>query len=189
LNELRLRIRSTSPSLLLAEAIERLNIRATLVNRSPDQASRMLANVDALLEIARAYGGRGFRQFARELNADWFRRRPHDEGVVDDDEHAIRIVTMHSSKGLEWPVVIPINTASGMRPPEQFVHRRGDDTMHWVLDDVAPPDLADAIMTEAQAEAEQRLRVLYVACTPQWSCWFCRTFLGRATPPGHAPST
>jgi CRISPR-associated exonuclease Cas4 len=158
-------VRSTAPALLLGEAVERLRVRAILMTRSPDQASRALANVDALLEKARAYGVRGFRQFARDLDEEWSRRRPHDEGVVDADEHSIKIVTIHSSKGLEWPVVIPINTASGARPPEQFVHRRSDDTLHWVLGDVVSPALADAMSSQAQEEAEERLRLLYVACT------------------------
>jgi CRISPR-associated exonuclease Cas4 len=165
LRDLRLRIRSIAPALLLAEAIERLNVRAVLVSRSRDQASRALANLDAMLEKARAYGGRGFRQFARDLDDEWSQRLSHDEGVIDADEHAIKIVTIHSSKGLEWPVVIPVNTASGARRPEQFVHRRSDDTLHWVLGDVVPPDLADAVNTETQQASEERLRLLYVACT------------------------
>jgi CRISPR-associated exonuclease Cas4 len=107
LRELRLRVRSVAPAMLLAEAVERLNMRAVLVARSPDQASRALANVDAMLEKARAYGVRGVRQFARDLDEEWSRRLSHEEGVVDADEHAIKIVTIHSSKGLEWPVVIP----------------------------------------------------------------------------------
>jgi CRISPR-associated exonuclease Cas4 len=165
LRDLRRRLRSTAPALLLGEAIARLRVRAILMTRSPDQASRALANVDALLEKARAYGVRGFRQFACDVDEEWSRRFSHDEGVVDADEHSIKIVTIHSSKGLEWPVVIPINTASGARPPEQFVHRRSDDTLHWVLGDVVPPALADAMSSQVQEEAEERLRLLYVACT------------------------
>jgi CRISPR-associated exonuclease Cas4 len=121
LRDLRPRVRSTGPALLLGEAIERLRVHAILMTRSPHQASRALANVNALLEKARAYGVRGFRQFARDVDEEWSQRLPHDEGVVDADEHSIKIVTIHSSKGLEWPVVIPINTASGAR-----VHRRDD---------------------------------------------------------------
>jgi CRISPR-associated exonuclease Cas4 len=165
LRDMRLRIRNTAPALLLAEAIERLNVKAVLLARSPDQASRALANVDAMLEKARAYGGRGFRQFARDLDDDWSRRLSHDEGVVDADEHAIKIVTVHSAKGLEWPVVIPINTASGARPLEQFVHRRNDDTLHWIIGDVVPPELAEAMSAENQQASEERVRLLYVACT------------------------
>ena len=38
-----------------AEAVERLNVRAIVTTRSRDQAPRALANVDAVLEKARAY--------------------------------------------------------------------------------------------------------------------------------------
>ncbi len=165
LRDLRRRVQSTAPSLLIAEATERLKLRAILVARSADQASRALANVDAILERAGAYGVRGFRQFARDLDADWSRRASHAEGVVDAEGQAIEIVTIHSSKGLEWPVVIPINTASRPRPPEQFVHRRSDDTLHWVLGDIVPPSLSEAMNTESEQESQQRLRLLYVACT------------------------
>jgi CRISPR-associated exonuclease Cas4 len=165
LRDLRRRAFSTTPALLLAEAVERLRVRAILTMRSQEQASRALANVDSLLERARAYRVRGFRQFARDLNDDWSRHRSHDEGVVDADEHSIKLVTIHSAKGLEWPVVIPINSASSPRPPEQFVYRRSDDTLHWKLGHIVPPDLAVAMNSEAQEAAEERLRLLYVACT------------------------
>jgi CRISPR-associated exonuclease Cas4 len=165
LRDLRRQLRSAAPALLLAEAIERLKVRAILMTRSADQASRALANVDAFVEKARAYGVRGFRQFANDVNDEWSRHVSHDEGVVDADDHVIKIVTIHSSKGLEWPVVIPINGASNPRPPEQFVHRRSDDTLHWVLGDVVPPELSEAIASTAHEEAEERLRLLYVACT------------------------
>ena len=45
------------------------------------------------------------------------------------------------------------------------MHRRSDDTLHWVLGDVVPPDLADAINAGRQQASEERLRLLYVACT------------------------
>jgi CRISPR-associated exonuclease Cas4 len=70
LRDLRHRLRFTTPALLLAEAIERLRIRAIVAGRSADQATRSLANVDGLLERARNYGVRGFVQFARDLDDD-----------------------------------------------------------------------------------------------------------------------
>lgn len=165
LRHLRSRIQSTTPSLLVAEAVERLGTRAILMARSSDQASRAIANVDAILERARAYGVRGFRQFAQQLSAEWSRHAPHLEGVVDAEGQSIAIVTIHSSKGLEWPVVIPINTASGSRPLQQFIHRRTDDTLHWVLGEIVPPSLAAAMTSEGVEASEERLRLLYVACT------------------------
>jgi hypothetical protein len=65
------RVRATVPALLIAEAIERLSGRAILAARNRDQASRALANLDAVVERARAHGVQGFRQFAMELNAEW----------------------------------------------------------------------------------------------------------------------
>jgi CRISPR-associated exonuclease Cas4 len=165
LRDLRRRVRSTTPSLLIAEAVERLGTRAILMARSSDQASRAISNVDAILERARAYGVRGFRQFAQEFNGEWSRHAPHVEGVVDAEQQSIAIVTIHSAKGLEWPVVIPINTASGSRPLHQFVHSRTDDTLQWVLGDIVPPSLAEAMTSEAAEASQERLRLLYVACT------------------------
>jgi CRISPR-associated exonuclease Cas4 len=108
---------------------------------------------------------RGFRQFARDLDDDWSSGTGHTEGTLDAEGQAIELVTIHSSKGLEWPTVIPINTPSQLRKPEQFVHRRSDDTGHWALGDVAPPSLSGAMNAEGQEAAQERLRLLYVACT------------------------
>jgi CRISPR-associated exonuclease Cas4 len=165
LRDLRRRVRSTTPALLLSEAIERLRVRAIVMARSSDQASRALANIDCLLERARVYGVRGFQKFARDLDDDWSSGAGRVEGALDAEGQAIEIVTIHSSKGLEWPIVIPINTPSQFRKPEQFVHRRTDDTLHWALGDIAPPSLSGAMHAEGQEAAQERLRLLYVACT------------------------
>jgi ATP-dependent exoDNAse (exonuclease V) beta subunit len=45
------------------------------------------------------------------------------------------------------------------------VHRRADDTLHWILGETAPPDLAAAREEEGRNEARQRERLWYVACT------------------------
>ena len=117
------------------------------------------------MERARAYSVRGLTQLAGDLEADWGPPEPHDEARVDASGQAIEIVTVHSSKGLEWPVVIPINTASEFRRRDPFIYRRRDDTMHWVLGDVVPPAIADAISLDDKESAEERERLLYVACT------------------------
>jgi CRISPR-associated exonuclease Cas4 len=165
LRDLRLRLRVTTPALLLAEAIERLRVRAIVAGRSADQAARSLANVDGLLERARNYGVRGFVQFARDLDEDWSAGTGFAEGIVEADGRSIEIVTVHSSKGLEWPVVIPINRASMPRPPEPFVYRRSDESLHWALGQVTPPTLEGALQGENQEKRDENLRLLYVACT------------------------
>ena len=54
LRDLHRRVHGTTPALLLAEAIERLRVRAIVMARSADQAVRSLANIDGLLERARS---------------------------------------------------------------------------------------------------------------------------------------
>jgi CRISPR-associated exonuclease Cas4 len=169
LADLRRRVRRTTPFLLLSEAIDRLRVRATLAARGSDQAARALANLDLLMERARRYGVRGLKQLARDIDADWeggpLGPEPYDEARLDADREAIEIITVHSAKGLEWPIVIPINMGSELRRREPFIHRRQDDTLHWVLGDVVPPAIADAISLDDQDSAEEHERLLYVACT------------------------
>lgn len=165
LRDLRSRARVTTPALLLAEAIERLSVRAILAGRGSDRSARAVANIEVLLERARSYGVKGLKRFAGDISREWASGVAASEGRVDADGDAIELVTIHSSKGLEWPVVIPINTATQIRSREQFVHRPADNTMHWVLGDVVPPGLQSALEADEADAARERERLWYVACT------------------------
>ncbi|WP_407150457.1 UvrD-helicase domain-containing protein [Bradyrhizobium sp. ORS 86] len=165
LRDLRRRVDGTTPALILAEAIERLRVRAIVAARGADQAVRSLANIDGLVERARSYRVRGFVQFARDVDDEWSSSSGSPEGMVEADGQSIEIVTVHSSKGLEWPVVIPINRASMPRRAETFVYRRRDETLHWALGQVVPPSLGDALLAEETEKRNENLRLLYVACT------------------------
>jgi CRISPR-associated exonuclease Cas4 len=155
----------STPSLVLATAIEWLNARVIMAARHKNRNARALANLDALIERARRYGIAGLRAFVRDLQADWERKVRAPEGRIDAAEDAIEIVTIHSAKGLEWPVVIPINSTTELYRGDQFVHRQSDNTLHWMLGGVAPPDLAAARAEESEEDADQRERIWYVACT------------------------
>ena len=148
LRDLRGRAAVSTPSLILAEAIERLNVRVIMAARHRNRNARALANLDALIERARGYGIVGLRAFVRDLQADWERNVRAPEGRIDAAEHAIEVVTIHKAKGLEWPVVIPINSTTELYRPDQFVHRQSDNTLHWMVGGVAPPDLAAARAAE-----------------------------------------
>jgi ATP-dependent exoDNAse (exonuclease V) beta subunit len=165
LQDLRRRARATTPALLLAEAAERLAIWPILSVREGLQSARAAANIEAVLERARSYGVKGLKRFVRDLSRDWRCGRPCEEGRGDAGGDAIELITIHSAKGLEWPVVIPINTATLLRSREQFVHRPDDDTLHWVIGDVVPPELLAALETEDESLMRERERLWYVACT------------------------
>ena len=59
LQNLARRARQTTPFHLMAEAIEELNVRPILRSRYRQSAERALANVEMVLEMARAYDTRG----------------------------------------------------------------------------------------------------------------------------------
>lgn len=162
---LRRRAASATPSALLGEAIERLNLRVVLALRTGDRGGRAIANLDALVTLARPYRVQGLSAFVEALSADWEARAPVAEGRIDESEAAVSLVTIHSAKGLEWPVVIPVNTVTNLRAPDQFVHRQSDDTLHWVLGGLPSPALAEAQAEEAASEAWERERLWYVAMT------------------------
>jgi ATP-dependent exoDNAse (exonuclease V) beta subunit len=154
-----------TPMQLIAFAVERLNLRVVMAARHGQRNARALANLDAIVELARPYGVAGLRAFVLDLQRGWERKRRHAEGRVDASEDSVEIVTMHSAKGLEWPVVITVNSSTVFKPQDQFVYRQSNDTIHWIVGGIEPPELAAARKEEEFREARQRERLWYVAAT------------------------
>ena len=154
-----------TPMQLVAFAIERLNLRVVMAARHGQRNARALANLDAVIELARPYDVAGLRAFALDLQRGWEGKRRHPEGRVDASDDSVEIVTMHSAKGLEWPVVIPVNSSTRFKPQDQFVYRQSDQTLHWIVGGVEPPDLAAAPEEEETRAGRQRERIWYVATT------------------------
>jgi ATP-dependent exoDNAse (exonuclease V) beta subunit len=165
LRDLRGRALAATPAVLLTEAAERLRLRAILALREPESGGRAIANIEAFIERARTYAGRGLKAFVRDATRDLEQMRAASEGQLDVEGDAINIITLHSAKGLEWPVVIPINMATQPRPRDTFVHRVSDNTLHMMLGDVASPELTDALDREDQMLRREQERLWYVTCT------------------------
>lgn len=165
LHELWRKRRGTTPHALLSDALDRLHAVPALALRAPDQRSRSLANLTSLLERARGYHVRGLKQFAIDLSVEWERNIALDEAPADRASDSIDIVTIHKAKGLEWPIVIPINLVSMWRRPDHFFHRVDDDSIHWTLGDLASSSLAAAVQADKDAMRRENERQLYVACT------------------------
>jgi CRISPR-associated exonuclease Cas4 len=165
LQDLRRLSHSMTPAQLLAKAVENFCLRPLLAARDGNRRSRAAANVERFLEISRTYDIAGLKRFAQDMTKEWASGQDERvEGRVDA-EGAIELVTMHSAKGLEWPVVILINTVGQVVSRNEFVHRVADDTIHWLLRDVAPPELAVALAEDARLSDSERQRVWYVACS------------------------
>ncbi|MGB4101277.1 MAG: UvrD-helicase domain-containing protein [Alphaproteobacteria bacterium] len=165
LQNLTRKVRHITPYQLLAEAVEELQVRPILKARYPRGADRALANVELVLEMARAYAARGMVDFSRALWKRWEDGDAQAEGRPDAESNAVAITTIHSAKGLEWPIVIPINLTTGLRSDTSFLYCRREDSVHFRVFGY-PSAEYETVAQDEQAEiARERVRLWYVALT------------------------
>ena len=165
LQSLAKRTRATTPYALISDAINLLNVRSQLRQRFKAGADRALANVDVFLEMSRAYDVRGLRAFAGDMRANWEEAVRQVEGRPDAEEQSVSLITIHASKGLEWPIVIPINMTGAPKAESGLMHDRRSRRFSIPLFGAEPDDYA-AIKDWNVAELErERVRLWYVATT------------------------
>ncbi len=165
LQSLRRGINGTTPHQLLAEAIDLLRVRPILIQRHGGQAERPLANVDLFLSLSQPYGVRGLKAFADAMIAAWEGRTRSAEGRPDAQEEAVSLVTMHASKGLEWPIVVPINTMTAGMDVRDPIIDSDTKTIFLPIFGVAPAGYDEAKAAEVAERERERLRLWYVAAT------------------------
>jgi ATP-dependent exoDNAse (exonuclease V) beta subunit len=157
--------RTTTPYQILAEAIEELNICPIPRMRYRLAPESALANAELFLEMARAYNGRGLLAFTMAMRRNWADTEAQVEGRPDAEADSVPIMTMHLAKGLEWPIVIPINSPTELYDDTSFLHRRSDDTVHFKILDQTPPDYEAVKAAEKDQLRRERVRLWYVAAT------------------------
>lgn len=165
LQALQRRGNSTTPHELLSQAVDVLRLRPILLDRHRGQAERALANVDLYLSLSNSYAVRGLRAFSEAMTAAWTDEARAVEGRPDAQEEAVALFTMHAAKGLEWPVVIPINTMTGVMAPDSAVIDRQNDTFYCPVLGVPPSGYDTARQAEKAELDRERVRLWYVAAT------------------------
>lgn len=165
LQALRRHANATTPHLLLAQAIEALRVRPILLQRHHGRAERALANVDKFLAISLDYSMQGLAAFAAAMTLAWADEARAPEGQPDAQEDAVTLYTMHAAKGLEWPVVIPINTMTRTKSADSVFCERSGQRLYCQVFGSKPSGYAEAYEAEAAELAHERIRLWYVAAT------------------------
>ena len=165
LQALRSKVNSTTSHKLLSQAIDVLRIRPILQQRHRGQSERALANIDLYLSFSRAYGVRGLRAFAEAMTAAWSDDSRVVEGRPDAQEESVALYTMHAAKGLEWPIVAPINTMTRRRSADGAVTERESGRFYCSVLGVEPHGFAEARANEQEEVDRERVRLWYVAVT------------------------
>jgi len=160
-----------------AETIEMLVDQSGLLHlyRELEDFAQREANIAQLVGMAESYAlGRGadLKGFVRELE-----RCIHDEAIGEDEAFvaeegtgSIEIRTIHSAKGLEWPLVILANAGRsfmGRQPSESLVFDRYErgEVVGFKVGDYTPLAYRFAKARSKAKHIAERKRLLYVALT------------------------
>ncbi len=167
------------PRMTVPEFLDRLVERSGIeaVSGAVPRGDQGLANLRKLSEIARAFEGRGFTtlyDFTARLQRLVEEEEKEGQAVIDVQRDAVRIMTVHAAKGLEFPVVIvPTLERTFLSDRQPFI----DETLGIGFSHVAagntagPAPLVEFLRQEARhrAVAEEK-RIFYVACTRARDC-------------------
>jgi exodeoxyribonuclease-5 len=198
LQALRRSVNATTPHDLLSQAIDLLRVRPILLQRHRDQAERALANVDLYLSLSCPYAVRGLRSFAEAMTVAWRDESRAVEGRPDSQEDAVALYTMHAAKGLEWPIVVPVNTMTQIMAPQGAVTDRAIGRFYCPVFGVKPTGYEAARDAEKAELDREHVRLWYVAATrarellvlprldvaPKGSAWISLLNLSLAELPG-----
>ncbi|MCD4785974.1 MAG: UvrD-helicase domain-containing protein [Candidatus Eremiobacteraeota bacterium] len=129
------------------------------------------ANIEKFMGIAREYeeAHRGtLRGFIGEMSEKLKEKEAEpDAPLAESDDDAVLLITAHKSKGLEFPVVIPVNLMTQKPSPKtgQYFIDRETHTFEARMNPLETPGFEDLRIIEDMRLTAEEIRLLYVACT------------------------
>jgi DNA helicase-2/ATP-dependent DNA helicase PcrA len=103
---------------LLTEIIDRSGLVAAWVNSPREEDQQRLGNVQELITAARQYD----EAIGSEVSVEGFLEQTalvSDQDAIDDNSGRVTMMTLHSAKGLEYPVVFVVGVEEGLIPHER----------------------------------------------------------------------
>jgi len=117
-------LQEAAPDDVIRQVLDRSGYRAMLANSTDSEDQERLANIEELITAA--------KQFAEEDSsrtlADFLENitLASDVDGWDDRQDSVSIMTLHSAKGLEFPVVFMAATEQGLLPHERSLAKEED---------------------------------------------------------------
>ena len=144
----------------------------TVVAATFDGAQR-LANVQRLFTLAERFEGSGahlIRDFVRYVEEFEAIGSRESEGQIDEATNAVRLMTIHQAKGLEFPIVVIPDLQRSAKPPDNWVLLDRQRGLTLKVPDgrgrlVAGSTFNRFEQRHALREQFESMRLLYVAAT------------------------
>ncbi|HER43556.1 MAG TPA: hypothetical protein ENO08_03765, partial [Candidatus Eisenbacteria bacterium] len=126
-----------------------------------------ILNLRKAIQTARVFEEKmlSFRHYARWMrDQDILGAAEGESPAIDEGENAVRMITIHKAKGLQFPVVILVNLVQAMRGPDKFIPG-GDGLPAMNVSGRRTSDYAVASIREESMDTAETVRMLYVAAT------------------------
>ena len=144
-----------SPAACLAEVLAAIRYREYLLEVEPSEAPERIENVEELIAGAEAYARR-----AEEPTVDGFLAEVSlltDVDLWEEGEDTVNLMTIHSAKGLEFPVVFVLGMEEGLLPHASS------------LDEPAQLEEERRLFYVALTRARQRVHLLHASYRRAWN--------------------
>ncbi len=153
------------PAELIEQLVERRRVLEAALG-GPD-ARDVWRRIRYVVDQARAWtdaGGRGLRRYLRWAKYQAADGRAGDTILPEHDHDAVRVMTIHAAKGLEFPITVVsgLSTRMQARTSMSVVWPPGGS---WALAQKDHPLFDEYRPLDEQMSDAERRRLLYVACT------------------------
>jgi DNA helicase-2/ATP-dependent DNA helicase PcrA len=148
-------LRSLSPPAFFAELIAKIRYREYLVEENPAEAPERIENVDELIAGAEAYLRR-----AEDPSVEGFLAEVSlltDVDLWNDEDDTVNLMTIHSAKGLEFPVVFVMGLEEGLLPHASS------------LDDPSQLEEERRLFYVALTRAKERVHLFHASFRRAWN--------------------